>query len=97
MADVHVSYGDLDSAANYLTTKQGGLESELRDLKGHISNLIASGFVTEKASVQFGETYDNFNKAAMEMVSNLENISKYLKQASQALQSLDTELASRAM
>ena len=93
---VSVSFTDLETAAKHLTNKQDLINQELSGLKRYISDLVASGFVTEKASVQFNATYGEFNNAAVKLMSSLANMAKYLMEAARSLRSLDEELAKRA-
>jgi len=96
MANVNVSYAEIESAAAKLNKMKGELDAQLTSLKSFVGQLVASGFVTDKASVQFDATVGEFTKSALDLMRSVDNMSTYLRNAAQALQSLDQELANRA-
>ena len=53
MPNVHVDYNELQSAAGQLTAGQQEVVAQLMRLKGVVDRLVASGFVTDRASGQF--------------------------------------------
>jgi len=93
MANMNVTYQEMTDAANKLTTGKEDINSKLTDLKNFIAQLVSSGFVTDQASGRFNETYQNFTTAATQTISALDGLSSYLKQAAQALQDTDQQLA----
>lgn len=94
MANLNVSYSEIQAAAQRLTSGQGELESQLVALQNFIQSLIQNGFVTDHASVAFGETYNNFNQAANQVISNLSLLAQNLNTTAQVLQETDAQLAS---
>jgi hypothetical protein len=60
MPNVNLTYDEMDQAASYLTASKDGLTCRQNNLQSYISNLISSGFVTDSASVRFGEAYRDF-------------------------------------
>ncbi|WP_130179058.1 WXG100 family type VII secretion target [Cryobacterium sp. SO1] len=93
MANLNVTYDEMDDAAKRLQNGQMDLESKLGELKNLVGGLVSGGFVTEKASVAFEATYTDFNESATKMVGSLDGISEYIKQAALALRGTDEELA----
>ena len=93
MANVNVSYDEMRSAADRLVAGQGDITSKLNELKGFIGTLISSGFVTDQASVAFGETYNEFTKNSTELIGNLTDLGNYLRKAADTLQETDSSLA----
>ena len=93
MANVNVTYEELENSARYLQAGQGDLQSKLADLKSHIDSLTQSGFVTDAASGTYNETYAQFTNGANATISALEHLSAYLMQAAQTMQSADQQLS----
>ena len=93
MTNLNVSYGDMRDAANRLTTGQDDITTKLGELKCFIEGLISSGFVTDQASVTFGESYRKFTHGATELMGGLSSLGDYLRKASDALEDTDKQLA----
>ncbi len=93
MANLNVTYGEMRDAATRLTTGQDEITTTLNGLRAFIESLIASGFVTDQASVAFGESYRQFTQGATDAVSALTSLGQYLRQAAQTLEDADTQLA----
>jgi WXG100 family type VII secretion target len=93
MANMNVSYDELQTAANQLRTGQQALQDQLTSLQSFIQNLVSSGFVTDQASGAFNETYDGFTKAANATVGNLEKLAINLESTARILQDTDSQLA----
>ena len=94
MANLNVSYQELTDAATRLTNGQDEITTKLNELKGFIESLISSGFVTDQASVAFGESYRQFTQGATDTVGALTNLGEYLRKAASTLEDADTQLAS---
>lgn len=93
MANINVTYQEMRDAATKLKTGKDDITTSLNQLKSYIGNLISSGFVTEQASVKFGETYNTFTTNATSTINALEGLASYLEQAAQAMADTDTQLA----
>lgn len=93
MANVNVTYQELEDAARYLLAGENDLKSKFADLKSRIDSLTSSGFVTDQASGQYSETYNTFTTNMNNAVSALDTLSNYLLQASQAMQNTDQHLS----
>ena len=94
MANMNVSYQEMRDEALQLTTGQEEITSKLSELRVRIESLISAGFVTDQASVAFGETYRQFTQGASDTVSALTNLGEYLRTAATTLEDADGQLAS---
>jgi WXG100 family type VII secretion target len=94
MANLNVTYGDMQSAAGQLNAGEQQINSDLARLKKLIDNLVASGYVTDSSSRQFQASYEEFNAGATKMIAGLTGMSQYLNSAAKAFQETDSQLAS---
>lgn len=94
MANLNVTYTDMEDAATRLTSGQQDMEAKLVELKALVESLVAGGYVTDKSSVAFRDSYELFNKGASETIKGLEGMSGFLKSAATALGDTDAQLAS---
>ena len=93
MANVNVTYEEMQHSAFQLQQGQSDLEQTLNRLKGMIENLIQTGFVTDTASGAFQQTYEKFTQGSIQTISGLEGLSKFLTQAADTMQQTDASLA----
>jgi WXG100 family type VII secretion target len=93
VANVNVTYGDMQSAANQLRSGESQIEGDLTKLKRLIDNLVASGYVTDSSSKQFEASYTEFNTGATKMIQGLTGMGQYLDAAAKAFQETDSQLA----
>jgi WXG100 family type VII secretion target len=93
VANVNVTYADMQSAANQLRSGESQIEGDLAKLKKLIDNLVASGYVTDASSKQFEASYTEFNTGATKMIQGLNGMSQYLDSAAKAFSETDTQLA----
>ncbi|MFP3714527.1 WXG100 family type VII secretion target [Puerhibacterium puerhi] len=93
MANMNVTYEELNSTADQLTQGQAQLEDTLNMLQTQVNNLVASGFQTDAASGAFQQSYDDFTNGAKQTIAGLEGMSQFLKQAATTLQDVDSQLA----
>ena len=93
MANVNVTYADMQSAANQLRSGESQIEGDLAKLKKLIDNLVASGYVTDTSSKQFEASYTEFNTGATKMIQGLNGMGQYLDGAAKAFHETDAQLA----
>lgn len=93
MANINVTFQELQDAAVRLTNGQQELTSKLDELKAFIGNLVSGGFVTDQASVAFNEKYTEFTTGATQTVGALEGLSSFLSQTASVMQETDSSLA----
>jgi WXG100 family type VII secretion target len=94
VANVNVTYAEMQSAANQLRSGEQQIESDLAKLKKLIDNLVASGYVTDNSSKQFETSYTEFNTGATKMIQGLNGMGQFLDAAAKAFHETDTQLAS---
>jgi WXG100 family type VII secretion target len=94
LANLNVTYGDMQSAAGQLRSGEQQITTDLSRLKKLIDNLVASGYVTDSSSKQFQASYEQFNSGATKMIAGLTGMSQYLEAAAKAFHETDTQLAS---
>ena len=93
MANMNVTYADMDTASKHLKTGQADIEQKLSELKSMVDNLVQGGYVTDSSSKAFDQSYQEFNTGVNKTIQGLDGMSQYLTQASNALRSTDEELA----
>lgn len=95
MANLNVTYDQMQLSAARLRAGQADLESRLAELRSVVSQLVTEGFTTSAASGAFDGSYEQFTSAATATVGGLEGMAQFLEAAAAALQSTDEQLASR--
>ncbi|GAB7193595.1 WXG100 family type VII secretion target [Kineococcus sp. NUM-3379] len=95
MANVNVTYQEMEDAAGRLTAGQQDIEGKLTELKRLVDGLVSGGYVTDTSSKSFQASYDEFTRGATETIRGLEGMSQYLKTAAQTFRETDATLASR--
>lgn len=93
MANLNVSYDEIDAVAADLQTGQGEANDLLDALKGKVDALVASGFQTDQASGQFEASYEEFTSGVKQVLEGLEGMSGYLKNVAETLAEVDEQLA----
>lgn len=93
MANMNVTYQDLQTEAGALRSGQQEITSQLNQLKTRITNLVSSGFVTDSASGAFHQTYEQFTSGATQTINALDSLAGTLEQIAHTLQETDTQLA----
>jgi WXG100 family type VII secretion target len=93
MANVNVTYEEMQDAGKQLQTGKNDIESRLDQLKRQVDQLVAGGYVTDASSKQFQTSYDDFNTGALKMIHGLEDMNSYLRSAAEAFRNTDQELS----
>ena len=93
MANVNVTYQQLQDQATKLANARTEIEGQLSALKSQVDSLVAEGFVTDTASKSFQSSYDEFTRGAKDTIDGLDGMAKYLNTAAQTFQDADTQLA----
>lgn len=91
--DMSITYDDMRTSAKDLADGHSDIESRLTHLKNGIDNLVAAGFVTNSASGQFQDSYEEFNRGVKKVLGGLHGMSKFLTSAAGAYEDTDTQLA----
>lgn len=95
MANINVSFTDLNSAADRLTSGRDEIYHQLTALQSQVATLVGSGFVTDKTSTAFQHAYDTFTKGARDTVSGLDGLGAFLRRTATTLADVDQQLAAR--
>ncbi len=93
MANVHVDYAELGATASRLSSGREELVAQLTALQAVVASLVSSGFVTDRASGTFKESYDQWTTGARTVVEGLSGMSAFLNKAVAEHQSLDAQLS----
>ncbi len=93
MANLNVSYAEMEAEASALMNGRQQIESELTNLANRINNLVTSGFVTDAASGAFQSMFTEYSTSAKNTISALDNIANSLKQMAQTMQETDQSMA----
>lgn len=95
MANVNVTYQEMESAGARLVAGEQEINGQLDALTREVRGLVQSGYVTDSSSKQFEASYDEFTDGAKKVLHGLEGMSTYLKAAARTFQEADTQLASQ--
>ena len=93
MANVNVTYQQMEDAAGRLSHGRTEIDGMLAQLKGLVDQLVAEGYVTDSSSKSFQASYDEFNTGAKNMIEGLDGMAAYLNQAAATFRDADTQLA----
>jgi WXG100 family type VII secretion target len=91
--NLDVTFDDMETAAKQLRDGQEEIEGKLGDLKAKVDDLVNSGYVTDRSSKAFDESYTEFNTGVTNVVEGLDGMATYLDEAANALRETDEELA----
>lgn len=95
MANITVTYAEIESAAARLSAGRNEITDRLQQLQAQIGELVSSGFVTEQASGKFNDAYSRYTSDANRTIAHLDEIQSFLHQTAQAVRDLDTHIAAR--
>lgn len=93
MANLNVSYAEMEAEASALMSGRQQIEGELTNLANRINNLVTSGFVTDAASGAFQAMYTEYTTSAKSTIAALDNIANALKQMANTMQETDQSMA----
>ena len=72
MANLNVTYDQMQSAATRLRNGQKDLESKLNELRSLVQQLVQNGFTTSRASGAFDSSYQEFTQGATRTVRGID-------------------------
>jgi WXG100 family type VII secretion target len=93
MANVNVTYDQMQDAATKLTNGQQEITDKLHQLQSFVNHLVHDGYVTDRSSKAFEHSYTEFNKGATQTIEGLKGMAKFLQQAADAFRQADESLA----
>lgn len=95
MANLNVSYGELNAKADQLVAGRDEINATLTKLQGQINALVAQGFTTDKASGAFADAYTRFTTGASNTIGGLNDLALFLKTTATTLGDVDSQIAAR--
>lgn len=95
MANVNVTYEDLESVAGQIDSGKDQLTTQLQQLQSIVDNLTSSGFQTEHASGAYQTHFRDYVTKTTGAIEALQAYSQFLRTSAQALRDTDTGLASQ--
>jgi len=95
MANIKVSYAEMQQAAKDLGNGRDEITTRLKSLQGTITGLVASGFVTDRASGAFESAYREYTNGARTVIEKLTEIEAFLTQTARAMAEMDVQIAGR--
>lgn len=95
MANLTISYAEMEQTASQLGQAREELTDKLRALRAMISEHVKSGFVTDRASDKFDGAFAEFTESATVVVGALTDMQGYLTSSADALRDLDAQMAAR--
>lgn len=93
MANVSVSYQEMQDQATKMNNARVDIESQLSAVKSQVTALVSGGFVTDAASAQFQTSYDEFNSGVSKALEGMDGMATYLNKAAETFADVDTQLA----
>lgn len=93
MANLNVTYDQLESTSARLRSGQQELETKLQELRRLTTELVSNGFTTTRASGAFDAAYQEFTVGAERAVSGIESMAQFLTNAASVLRDTDEQLA----
>lgn len=93
MADVNVTYEQIEAVAGQLSSGHDEITQRLSQLKAVVDQLVETGFVTDSASKHFQQAYEEFNSGVVQTIEGLDGMSKFLTAAARAFQDQDQQLS----
>ncbi|MFC6356450.1 WXG100 family type VII secretion target [Luethyella okanaganae] len=95
MANMNVTFGELNAKADQLVAGRDEINQTLTKLQGQINALVAQGFTTDKASGAFADAYTRFTTGATNTVGGLNDLAAFLRTTAQTLGEVDAQIAAR--
>lgn len=93
MANVNVTYSQMEDAAGRLLNGRAEIDGMLGQLKNLVEQLVSEGYVTDSSSRSFQASYEEFDTGAKNMVAGLDGMAQYLNQAAATFRDVDSQLA----
>jgi WXG100 family type VII secretion target len=93
MPKENFTYQEKRDAGNKLRSGQAEITDKLQSLQKFVQDLVNSGYVTDRSSKQFDQSYSEFTSGATKTIEGLEGMAKFLENAADAFQQADEDLA----
>lgn len=95
MANINVSYAEMEQAAVQLGSGREEITQRLHDMRARIADLVTSGFVTEQASVKFDSAFAEYTNGAKTVAARLTEIEDFLRRSAHTIREMDSQIAAR--
>lgn len=95
MANINVTYAEIETAATQLGAGRDEITTKLQNMQTQIGQLVSSGFVTDQASGKFNDSYTKYTASANTLISQLNEIQQFLNSTANAMRDLDSQIASK--
>ena len=95
MANITVSYSEIEQAAGGLGTGRDDVTHQLQAMQARIENLVTSGFVTDQASGKFNAAFAEYTISARSVIAKLTEIQSFLTQTAAAMREMDAQIAAK--
>lgn len=95
MANITISYAEIESAAAQLLVGRDEITHKLQAMQQHISNLVSSGFVTDQASGRFSSAFTEYTASASTVITKLTEIQQFLTHTANAVREMDAQIAAK--
>ncbi|CAG7604288.1 WXG100 family type VII secretion target [Leucobacter soli] len=95
MANITVSFSEMQQAAIELGSGREEITTRLVGLQKRMQGLVASGFVTDQASAKFETAYDDYTRGAKTVIQKIAEIESFLKQTATAMGEMDAQIAAK--
>ncbi|UOQ61653.1 WXG100 family type VII secretion target [Leucobacter rhizosphaerae] len=95
MANITVSYGEMESAASDIGSGREEITHILLRMKALIGRLVTSGFVTDQASGKFDEAFGSYTAHANGVIDQLTEIQRFITSTAALLRDTDSQIAAR--
>ena len=94
MANVNVTYQEMDAAADRLGAGRAEIQAQLEALQRQVEGLVSGGYVTDSSSGAFLESYHAFTSGCLTTIEGLDGMGAYLRTAARTFADVDQQLAS---
>lgn len=95
VANINVSYQELNSNADRLVAGRDEINGTLSKLQAQIASLTQAGFQTDRSSGAYNEAYQRFTSGAQNTIGGLNDLAQFLRTTAQTLGDVDQQLASK--
>lgn len=95
MANITLSYGEMEQVASQLGAGRDEITQKLQALRQQVGGLVSSGFVTDQASSRFDAAYADYTTSANTVIEKLTEIQQFITQTAAAMRDMDAQIAAR--
>lgn len=93
MTNVNVTYQEMESAADRLSAGRTEIQAQLEALQRQVEGLVNGGYVTDRSSGAFLQSYTEFGAGCSATIEGLDGMGAYLKAAARTFADADEQLA----